>query len=275
MKDIVIIPSYWRVEFLYLCLEHLSKCPESKDLEFWIFQDQKFGDAERFKDDAPELDWVIKHWQQHLNLRAFVRPVNSFYGNSYNVLRAYDKAYKTDARYVYLIEDDIFVTPDFFKWHKEAMGNSEFYSCSIAGKTEECRYSIYRSLGVCWRRTELEKIVKHAIPEYYTSMASMANYINNNFTSLYDPTEFIEQDGLISRVIEQENMDVIWAPEFKAYHIGVYGYHRGIGTKHMPVGTLPQRIEFFRKRLSDSVWIHRVADFQKDIQPFPIKENKI
>lgn len=285
-QDIVIIPSYWRCEFLYLCLEHLSECSESKDKEFWIFQDMKIGDSVKFKDDAAELEWVTNIWKEKLNIRTFQRPENGHYGNSYNVLRAYDRAYRTDAKYVYLVEDDIFVTKNFFNWHKIAQERHIHTFCSIAGKAEandlyighkafrnefSLDTPVYRSLGVCWKRENLEEIIKHAVPEYYSTMQSMAQYIYQNFPdSVTPPHLMIEQDGLITRIMEKNKELATWTVKPAAYHVGIYGYHRGIDSQYMPIDTLPRRIDYFRKRLSDSAWLKRVADFQEDIQAYPL-----
>src|SRR5256885_1557303 len=111
-RDIVIVPAYFRPEFLQLCLEHLWDCPEMLNKDVWIYQDQKYDDREKFKTELEETEYVVAYWKRGFGnrLKAVLRPENGFYGNSYNVLSAYAKAYETDAKYVYLVEEDVFVT---------------------------------------------------------------------------------------------------------------------------------------------------------------------
>jgi len=194
------------------------------------------------------------------------------------VLAAYTKAYETDAKYIYLVEEDVFVTPDFFRWH-EAVQSVEDYFCTIAGKTDI--HSIvfdgdftggyfqsenFRSLGVCWKRENLKSVVKHAVFDYFHQPTS---YLLKQFPDSKMGLGMLEQDGLIQRIVESTFQKTGWACVPRAYHVGVYGYHRGIGKENMFVGTLPERIEMIRKASSDSEWLKKVAGFQVDIQSFP------
>jgi hypothetical protein len=101
----------------------------------------------------------------------------------------------------------------------------------------------------------------------------MVDYLFNMFPNTkYKFNEMIEQDGLICRIMEQDNKIAAWSVQNRALHIGLWGYHRSIGQKamidaglHMD-NTLIQRVEILRKLLRDKEWINKVADFQTDIQ---------
>jgi hypothetical protein len=282
-RDIVIVPCYFRPEFLHLCLENLYICPEMLDKDVWVCQDIKYDDLIKFKDEMYETERVLEYWKRGFGnrLKAIRRPENGFYGNSYNVLSAYVKAYETDAKYVYLVEEDVFVTPDFFRWHEAVQVQEDFF-CTIAGKSE-CnpvsfegqiagayfRSEHYRSLGVCWKRENLREITQHAELEYYRNSAP---YIIKHFPNSPFGLGMMEQDGLIQRIMAQTFQIAAWACLPRAYHVGVYGYHRGIGKDNMFVGTLPERTEMLRKAVADPEWLKKVASFQIDVQSFPPSE---
>jgi hypothetical protein len=279
-RDIVIVPAYFRPEFLHLCLEHLWDCKEMLSKDVWVYQDIKFDDREKFKAELEETEAVLAYWKRGFGnrLKAAIREENGFYGNSYNVLSAYKKAYETDAKYVYLVEEDVFVMPDFFRWH-EAVQEKEDFFCTIAGKTDVNNVAFngetagayfssehYRSLGVCWKRENLKEIVQHAVFDYFHNPTP---YTLKYFPGSELGLKMMEQDGLIQRIMETTFKVAGWACLPKAFHVGVYGYHRGIGASNMFVGTFPERTEMLRKAVSDPEWLKKVADFQVDVQAFP------
>ena len=283
-RDIVIVPAYFRPEFLHLCIEHLYACPDLLNKDVWIYQDMKHDDRETFKEELRETEIVLDYWKRGFGnrLKAVIRPENGFYGNSYNVLSAYQKAYETDAKYVYLVEEDVFVTPDFFRWHEAVQEQEPNFFCTIAGKAEANNISFageiagayfasehYRSLGVCWKRENLKEIVRHAQFEYFHNSTT---YLLKHFPDSNLGLTMLEQDGLIQRIMEQTFQLAGWACLPRAYHVGVYGYHRGIGKDNMFVGTFPERVEMIRKAVSDPEWLKKVADFQTDVQAFPLQE---
>lgn len=282
-RDVVIIPAYFRPEFLHLCLENLYACPEMLDKDVWVCQDVKHDDLIKFKDEMEETEAVLDYWKRGFGnrLRAIRRPENGFYGNSYNVLSAYIKAHETDAKYVYLVEEDVFVTPDFFRWHEAVQESTDFF-CTIAGQSDCNSISFngpiagayfgsehYRSLGVCWKREKLKEVTIHACFDYYHNSAP---YVLKHFPGSQLGLGMMEQDGLIQRVMEQTYQVAGWAALSRAYHVGIYGYHRGIGAANMFVGTFPERVEMIRKAVADPKWFAKVASFQVDVQAFPPQE---
>jgi hypothetical protein len=291
-KDIVIVPSAWRPEFLEMCLEHLAACPELSDKQIWIVQDFKTG-QEKFQEELNETFSVVEKWRSIFGKRltAILRPSNNFYGGSYSVLSALNRAYKTTAKYVFEVEDDILVSPDFFKFH-ERVQNAGDYFCSIAGTFEKdsegkpfplewkTNYNAYfknpacRTLGMCFKRENLGKVLEHYKPEYYTSDQTMVDYMYANFRDSKYGIECVEYDGLISRVMEQDGRPAACSCAQRARHIGIWGYHRGIGLPNMIQGTLEYRIEQYKKLLNDPEWLKKVAWFQTDVLdvPAPIEE---
>jgi hypothetical protein len=282
-RHIVLVPAYFRPEFLHLCLENLYACPEMLNQDVWVCQDVKHGDPEKFAEEMRETEIVLEYWKRGFGnrLRAIRRPENGFYGNSYNVLSAYAKAYETDAKYIYLVEEDVFVMPDFFRWHEAVQESTDFF-CTIAGKSDCNQIQFngelggayfgsehYRSLGVCWKRENLQQVVQHNQFEYFHNPTP---YVLKHFPGSQLGLTMLEQDGLIERVMQQTFQAAAWSCFPRAYHVGVYGYHRGIGKDNMFVGTFPERVDTIRKAVADPTWFQKVASFQTDLQTFPPQE---
>lgn len=282
--DLCIIPSYWRSEFLYLALEAIYAADDSHDKHIRVYQDLKSGDPERFADDIKDTSEVLNYWKRGLGsrLQTILRQENTYYGNSFNVLEAYKKAYSEDWRLVHLIEDDVLISQDYFLWQQDMQVNDFF--ATIAGQTTRCPQmeywcpsgfsgptsfydsEVYASLGVCWRRENLSWTVDHAVPAYYQNPTM---HILKHFKGSKLGLSMMEQDGLIQRLAEQQFLKFAWSVPTRAYHVGVYGYHRGIAVEHMPEGSLSERIETLRKNISSPEWFKKVAGFQTDLQAIP------
>ena len=166
VRDIVLIPAYMRPEYLALCLEHLAAAPASRDdKQYWVCQDMRFEDDCRY---GMQLRWTKEVLDNSpLPVRYIQRKPHGWNGNSYNTMEAYKEAYGTEARYVYLVEEDVLVTRDFFTWHEAVQDAEPDTLCSIAyrcSRNREARTDIvdpaayfttardYASIGVCWRR---------------------------------------------------------------------------------------------------------------------------
>lgn len=261
MKDIVLIPTWYRPEYLQLCLEHLAAAEGITSKQIWILQDQHQDDMIRH---AVEENWtqeVLATWQPYraLDIKFFRASSHCTVGNSRNVLEGYRRAFETDAQFVYLIEDDVFVTPDFFKWH-EAVQNDGDYFCSVGcsckfkwqnttiettdpGAYYTARW--YGSYGVGWKRENLSAIIPHARNEYYSNMD---NYVRHNLAGTPLGDQFTEQDGVIERVMWKSGKSVAFPIASKAFHLGLYGYHRD---GQRPNGFLEAKLAGLRKMLAD------------------------
>ena len=269
---------------LYLCIEHLYDCEEMLDKDLWVFHDRKIDDIKQFEGALREVQTVLEYWKRPFGnrMRLVMRNENPYYGNSYNVLNAYAEAYKTDAKYVYLVEEDVLVTPDFFRWHDAVQEYNPF--CSIAGHTYRNKKTFsgdvqgayfeseeYASLGVCWKRENLDYVVRHATKPYFHNATP---YILKHFPGSKYCFAMMEQDGLIQRVMEQLFRPAAWSARPRAFHVGMWGYHRSIGSKAMieaGVANLPlmEKIENLRQHISDQGWINSVAGFQSDVVAYP------
>ncbi len=281
MKDVVLIPTYLRPEYLQICLEHLAQTtatPTSK--EFWICVDQRPDDDVRW---MLPLQWqhdVLNAWRESLVIKVIFGVKHSFNGNSFNVMESYKKAYnEPGVRYVYLVEDDVFVTPDFFVWHEAAAEAEPDSVCSIAyrcSRNSEARSDItdpaayfttardYASIGVRWPKERLEAVLAHAKPQYY---ANQAGYLLGRFQNNRFGKNFTEQDGLIMRLMDQEKWFTVWPHVPRCYHMGWYGYHRPRGKR--PNGFIEDKIRDIKAVLRDEEKLRFMAPDFGDIEPMP------
>jgi hypothetical protein len=281
--DIVLIPAYMRPEYLSLCLEYLSRADGAReDKEYWICQDMREHDEHRY---GIQLRWTKEVLDNSpLPVRYIKRQPHTYAGNSYNTLEAYKEAYeRTDARRVYLVEEDVLVTPDFFRWHEAVQAQEPEAMCSVAYRCKrngEARTDItdsgayftsardYASVGPSWRRERLKPVVAHATPAYY---GNPGGYLDHRFPGDIYSGWYHEQDGLIMRVMHEEKAIVAWGYAPRCYHIGNVGYHRPSGKRGD--GQLKEKIAFVRGWIHDRERIKEVAPDFGDIEPYDASLN--
>jgi len=248
MRDIVLVTTFFRPEFLWVVLQSIADADGGKEKEVWVAHDHH-----RVGDQPPnaENQEVIDHFKGVFKAFRWIdRTPHAYSGNSYNCLELYKEAYRTNARFVYLIEDDILVEKDFFRWHEAVQAEGDYF-CSVArlhdhksykGSNDPTEYredtDEYTSWGVCWRRESLKPLMEHCCDAYYSDMT---RYIQRRFPQHKLGGSFTEQDGLIHRVLA-EVKGVVASPCLRrANHIGITGYHRPQGYRF--TGNLSQRIE--------------------------------
>lgn len=276
--DIVLVPTYLRAEFLWLCLDRIHKADRPPDLQVWILEDMRKDDEHRH---GLQFQWtkeVLSDYCDKLVIKHHLAPKHQFPGNSFNTIHGYKMAYNTDARYVYLIEDDVLVMPDFFKWH-EAVHKTGDYFCSVAYRCSRngeahtfvddpdayfTSHRDYASIGVCWPRENLRPLMPHACDEYYENMQL---YCLRHFPNYKYGGDFSEQDGLLMRLLDAQEKSIAWPYLPRAYHAGFFGYHRPNGRR--PDGPLAQKITELGVILSDSQRLLAASPDFGDIEPIP------
>jgi hypothetical protein len=251
MQDIVLIPTYDRPELLWLCLEYMAASPESREVQILICVDAHVGHA---PPPRAEIEEVIKKFPQ-LHIRIGFRPAHTFHGNSFNLMMAYRDLYQTEARYVFMVEDDVMIMPEFFAWHRQQHLH-RLIGCSI-GVLKRPEHGHYASLGVCFRREILKRIIPHCQTAYFQDMRGYCK-------KMFPPSKYdCEQDGLWCRVLSDQ--PVVWPMIAMAQHVGWYGYHRK--KSHRPSGTLDQRYQQVKIALSDAGILHTMVREFWDVEP--------
>lgn len=255
--DLVCIPTFARPEYLQLCLEHLAEADGGREKRVMVAIDRHHKDTNDQKNrNAESIHVVDKFRNEFASVKLTVREQHGYIGNPYNFLELYKAAFHSDARFVYLVEDDVLVGKDFFTWHERVNEKREYF-CTVGwhcirnpratrdGNAEDYIETAedFSSIGVCWKREKLAPLVQHALPDYYRDLAG---YLRKHF-----PKEEVkhgvwtEQAGLVMRLLlATPNATVAWPVRARCAHVGINGYHRARG--HAFSGTLEQRVEALR-----------------------------
>lgn len=249
---------------LWLCLDHLAACPEAQECAVWVCVDVHIDQPFPPMDEIGE---VVGMFPQ-LPIQVTVREPHPYHGNSYNVMMAYAEAAKSDAEFVYLVEDDVIITRDFFWWHLVAQVLHDPF-CSVAAENTrsqikgyfETSTKDYASLGVCFPRASVEDIASHAKHDYF---ANMPGYVISRYGTMFEGDSF-EQDGLILRVMGARHGKSVWTSEPKAQHVGWYSYHRPKSQR--PLGTVRQRYDQVRLVLTTPNLLEIFEQDLGDIKP--------
>jgi len=242
--DVVLIPCWRRPEMLWHCLEHIKRAEGAEAMHYIFRIDTGY---------SPELKTVIDGFPFSHELAETPRTMHRKTKQSYSVLTGYRLAAQKSDGLVFLIEEDIFIATDFFKWHKAVHAQQPDLFCSIAVKNHNRTINLegaddeyylttldYCSWGVCF---DVVKLMNFVLP-----MASQGYYndphgfMRLNFRGAPINEGHVEQDGLIRRIQWWHGMDLPIAYPFqaRAYHAGLYGYNRG----NPPQGSLSKRIEY-------------------------------
>jgi hypothetical protein len=224
--EVVLVPTYKRPELLFYCLSMIRTF--EPEIEIVVFPDRGTYYDKDFR--------AVMETFENGNTFAYYVPDHKYHGNSYNTMEAFRWAFNTFAQYTYLIEDDVIVHPDFFKWHREVheelpniFGSMAWIFNRFAPITEDWMFQPwYYSVGTCFKRSKLELIVKHATPLYYNDMMG---YIEQTFidSPLNSPHNIhhYEQDGLIQRILDADRSQTVSCGIAKCTHLGFAGYNRG------------------------------------------------
>ena len=267
LKKICIIPAYDRPEYLYLCLEKIVETNEYHDIKIIVSLDLNYN--------PNNLD-VIDKFNNILNITLTSNNINvsnKEMKQSFHLLSAYKKYYnmhKPDL--IYMIEDDIIISKDFFSFHEDIhkLHSNTFVSIvsepnnfkGLPGSNNDIYHSPmsdYQSLGVCFNANKLnEFILCHNVSEYYKNPN---HYLLNKFPNSKYNNKWWEQDGMIRRVLESLNVTPIYACTPRCYHAGYYGYHR---PGNRPNGTLNEKINELRNIIFNQELLNSKQEVYKD-----------
>jgi hypothetical protein len=272
MPDLVIVPTFDRPEFLWLCLENLNEIFEGtgNTPHIWVCEDVH---ADKPKSFTTEMEMLAVHreWQMKLGYKYYATKPHTTYGNSYNVLNALQTASGNSYRYVYLIEDDVLVTSDFFAWN-EAVHHRFTPWASCAGR-------LNRSLNFEMNgREAIDESIKdvtacHSSVTAYNSWATCFSaaalqQISSMIGGYDDFTKGFEQDIMIQRSIRRHKLTTIWGYTPRAFHLGWYSYHRDGGMKLY--GTLEEKVTALRAAVKNPAKLKSLVGPQ-DMDAFPAK----
>lgn len=275
MKDLILIPTFARPEYLSLCLEHVAAADKVGDHEVWVSHDRHVNDV-GFPLGQMEIS---KQVVAKAGARMILRQPHPYIGNPCNFLELYKEAFsQPDVRYVFLIEDDVLIAKDFFRWHAAVQERGDYF-CSVGWHCVRYDKAIrdddptsyiesamdFSSIGVCWKREKLAPFVQHATPKFY---CAMRDYLARAFPNNPIPAgQWTEQAGVVTRLLHAApgQRVVAWPTRRRCSHVGVSGYHRPNGFRFS--GELPDRVKALRAAVMGEAILGMSKDFVDDIEP--------
>jgi hypothetical protein len=265
MEDIVLVPTFARPEYLQLCLEHLAAADGGADKIVSVSHDRHTNDPGHIRNEVHLSKEITKRFEGKFKHIQFIeKDPHPYIGNPCNFLDLYKGAFIRQPffRYIYLVEDDVLVAKDFFKWHEAVQARGDYFitvgwhcirNPEVKQSTDPTAYiestRDFSSIGICWKRDKLGAMVKHAVKEYYQSHRV---YLTKAFPgSPINPGTWTEQAGIVTRLLhETKNRWVAWPSLSRVAHVGISGYHRPGGYRFS--GPIEKRIEDLRAATKDS-----------------------
>lgn len=229
--EMVVVPLHKRPAFALACLTRLYMAAQKDEsLHFHIAIDAI---------PHPEVVSIAEDFVRRVGpLRAkIVRRRQSFRGNSYNLMTAYKEVVNSGADLIHLVEEDVLVADDYFDYHRQVweLAPGAFSVCACrnqfwpldAGppREEDAVYyqTCYQSIGVSFTPDKLAHVVQHAVGAFFINPTA---YIRRKFPDSALKDNYLEQDGLIYRIIEQGKCVTAFPCVPRAYHVGFTGYNR-------------------------------------------------
>jgi hypothetical protein len=249
--DVVLLPCWRRPEFLWHCLDNLTRAQGIAELQVIFRPDTGY---------SPDNLEVIGTFSDRLPNYEIQYPPSCPYRRtkqSANVLLGYLQAAAVAKRFVFMIEEDVMVARDFFRWHRAVHGAASELFCSIGARNPNRALTLpdeadgyylsrgdYCSNGVCF-----DKRVLHGLIAPHVNMGYLRRpkkYSRRHFPASRIGLGFVEQDGLIRRIQERSALPIAWPCVPRAFHSGFYGYNRPRGVS----GSIHERVQV----LADTIY---------------------
>ena len=243
-KDVVLLPCWRRAEFLWHCLDNLTRAEGIGRMHVLFRPDTGF---------SPDNLDVIRSFADRLASHEIHLPVPCPFRRtkqSANLLLGYLRAAATAHRYVFLVEEDVMVARDFFRWHHAVHAAAGALFCSIGVSNPNRTVTTpdelegyylssgdFCSIGVCFDKRVLQTLIAPHVNMAYFRRPK--KYIRRHFPASAVGLGFVEQDGLIRRIQELSRDPIAYPCVPRAFHAGFYGYNRPGGLE----GSIEQRVQ--------------------------------
>jgi len=270
-RDIVLVPCWRRPEMLWHCIDNLCQADGIESMHVVFRPDSGYD---------PDTLSVIHGFAARLpsyEIQPVPRCPYRRTKLSANILLGYLQAAARAHRYVYMIEEDIMIGRDFFRWHAKVQSHHNGVFCSIAVRNHNRRvvtphdpdgYYLssgdYCSWGVCFDRFVIGSLIAPHVNLAYLSRPK--RYLRRHFRGSRVDLAFVEQASLLRRVQEICGRPIAYPAVPRAYHAGFYGRNRPGGVE----GRLSERIRRLDSVIYDPVAMRGVAlseRYAADSQP--------
>jgi hypothetical protein len=250
-RDIVLVPCWRRPEMLWHCIDNICKADGVQSMHV-VFRLDSGYDTDNLAVIREHAERLPSHELQSAPRCPYRRTKLSA-----NILLGYLQAAPLARRYVYLIEEDIMVGRDFFRWHAAVQSQRANLFCSIAVRNHnrhvdtpddpDCYYLTsgdYCSWGVCFDRAVIADLVSPHVNLDY--LAHPKRYLRRRFADSRVSLSYVEQASLLRRIQEVCELPIAYPATPRAFHAGFYGRNRPGGI----IGELHERV----RRLDEMIY---------------------
>jgi hypothetical protein len=259
-RDIVLVPCWRRPEMLWHCIDNLCKADGIQSMHIVFRPDSGY--------DADNLAVIHEHAERLPSYEIQPAPRCPYRRSklSANILLGYMQAAALTRRYVYLVEEDIMIGRDFFRWHAAVHSQREGLFCSIAVRNHnrrvdtpddpDCYYLTsgdYCSWGVCFDRNVITGLIAPHVNLDYLSRPK--RYLRRHFVDSRVSLGFVEQASLVRRIQEICARPIAYPATPRAFHAGFYGRNRPGGIS----GALNERVQQLDSMIYDSTAMRGAA----------------
>lgn len=161
----------------------------------------------------------------------------------WNILNALKQGYQSGTDYIFLVEEDVMVRPDFFDFHFNTHRYlSTRYFASCGRRRPEYPSDHYTNPGACFPRDSLGLVVPHICDEFFEDRIG---YMDRRFGQMEEGSDL--DDGLIRRVIRSVQGQIKYPIMPVVAHQGFRAYNKF--TEYRTDGTIQQKIGQLRLML--------------------------
>jgi hypothetical protein len=259
-RDIVLVPCWRRPEMLWHCLENLCNADGIESKHVVIRPDSGYD---------PDILTVIRSFAARLPSHEIQPSPRCPYRRtklSANILLGYLQAAASARRYVYLVEEDIMIGRDFFRWHGAVHAQRSGLFCSVAVRNHNRQIETpndpdgyylssgdYCSWGVCFDRSVVEALIAPHVNLGY--LARPKRYLRRHFQRSHVSLGYVEQASLLRRIQEGCGRPIAYPAVPRAFHAGFYGHNRPGGVP----GALDERVQRLDRVIYDRAAMRRLA----------------
>lgn len=233
LDEVIVMPVCKRPEMLALALQAIDKSNHPDNVLIFADNSACIEDIKYVRDNyLPSA--LIFHAKPHIDVPS----------GMWNILHSLKAGYALGHEYIYLIEEDVLVHPDFFDWTRQTQ---KLYPNILASCGRRLpwlpNYNQYMNPGACFSKHSLSLVVPHITDELF---ADRRTYLENNFGKMDEISDL--DDGLIRRIAKFNNLEVRYPDTAKCSHIGFMAYNKYRPWENAAEGIV-NRIDFLKNML--------------------------
>jgi hypothetical protein len=250
MNSIVVMPTYERPEMLALSLERLSQVRECPPIHIYV--DRRV--------DKSIFQFVRDTYSPAAELH-FTEDRPECTSGTWNILHAIQEGYNLGANFIFLVEEDVMVYPQWHFHHLAKLWTGEYKaSCGRRLPAFNKKYGdIYTNPGSCLSRELVEAIVPHINENYFRNTGG---YIRETFKR--EPLNSSLDDGLVRVVMADKGWRCAYPAAPLCAHQG-FEFYNNIDIYMNNEGTIQNRIAKLRTMLAK---ISPKDRYAPDFEPF-------